>query len=312
MAKRSGDTALENALQAYIECTQKLGAFLDEKIKLEMLRSRDASQELALAGLKEEIMDLRTQREMLSKVIVLNAAPTNENDRTFPNVDRAFIEKVTGTDLERRPWKILEELQGDVIPPAYFKELFESNSAAFSMNKEAGRRTVFDLFLRAVVTRGEFRSQLRIFPEFEYSVSELDVSSQPLTLSGKADYILGHACGKDIFDKEPPKEVHLVAAEAKRDGLDDNYWQCVAQVAALHKSRKAAEKKSKKVWGILSNASLWRFMFIDDSGNLFTSKDLTLTLYEYDLDEVHTIYQCIYRIVKSCFDASPPSSPERT
>ena len=312
MAKRCRDTVLENALQAHKECTQKLGALLDEKIKLEMLSSRDASQEAELAGLKEKILNPRTQQEVFGKVIVLNAAPTHENDRNFSNVDRAFIEKVTGTNLERRPWKILEELQGDVVPPAYFKELFESNSGAFSMCKEAGRRTVFDLFLRAVVTMSEFRSQLRIFPEFEYSVTELDVSSQPLTLPGKADYTIGHACGRDIFDKEPPKEVHLVAAEAKHDGLDDNYWQCVAQAAALHKSRKEAGKVNKNVWGILSNAALWRFIFIDDSGNRYTSKDLTLTLHEYDRDEVHTIYRCIHRIIKSCFDASPPPSPEKT
>ena len=108
------------------------------------------------------------------------------------------------------------------------------------------------------MTMEEFRSQLRVFTEFEYSVTELDESSQLLALTGKADYTIGHSCGRDIFDKEPPKEVHLVAAEAKREGLDENYWQCVAQVTALHKSRKVAGKANCKVWGILSNATVWR------------------------------------------------------
>ena len=276
------------------------------------LESRNETQEKNLAGLKEKISELRSIQETSRNVIALNAAPTKENDKTFSNVDRGFIEKVTGTKLDWREWEIEDELCCDIVPPAYFQVLFESNSAAFAMRKEPGRRTVFDMFLRAVVTMEEFRSQLRIFPEFEYSVTELDESSQPLSLSGKADYTIGHSCGRDIFDKEPPKEVHLIAGEAMRDGLEENFWQCVAQAAALHKARKDAGKKNKKVWGILSNATSWRFFNIDDSGCLHVSKDFTLTLRRYKSDEVNRIFRCIHYIVKSCFEASPPPSPEKT
>ena len=62
--------------------------------------------------------------------------------------------------------------------------------------------------------------------------------SRLIRLSGKADYTIGHSAGKDIFDREPSKELHLIAAEAKRDWPDESYWQCIAQTAALHKSRK--------------------------------------------------------------------------
>jgi hypothetical protein len=312
MAKRSRDTALETALAEHKECTHQLLSCLDQQTKLRALKSRTETQEVELAGLEKKISVLTIAQETCRNVIALNAAPTKENDKNFSNVDRVFIEKVTGTNLDWRPWEITDQLHGDIVPPANFKELFESNSAAFAMCKEAGRRTVFDMFLRAVVTVGEFRSQLRIFPEFEYSVTQLDESSQPLSLSGKADYTIGHSCGRDIFDKEPPKEVHLVACEAKRDGLEENFWQCVAQAAALHKARKVAGKVNKKVWGILSNATLWKFIYIDDSGNLYTSKDFTLTLRRYDIDEVHQIFRCIHHIVKSCFEASPPPSPERS
>jgi hypothetical protein len=91
MANRSRDDAFENALQAHIECLQNLDAFLDERIKLEMLRSRDASQEVELAGLKKKIMNLRTQQEVSGKVIVLNAAPTNEPQQLATRYCRYFF-----------------------------------------------------------------------------------------------------------------------------------------------------------------------------------------------------------------------------
>jgi hypothetical protein len=60
------------------------------------------------------------------------------------------------------------------------------------------------------------------------------LTSSLLEISGK----IGHSAGKDIIDKEPSKELHLIAAEAKPQLQDDSYWQCVAQTAALHKYRK--------------------------------------------------------------------------
>ena len=105
--------------------------------------------------------------------------------------------------------------------------------------------------------------------------------------------------------------MHLVVGEATRDGLLDSYQQCIALAAVPQKYKKDAGKLNKKVWEILSNATLWKFIYIDDSGNLYTSKDFTLTLPSYDSDELYLIFRCFHHIVQSCFEASPPPSPEK-
>ena len=177
------------------------------------------------------------------------------------------------------------------------------------MYREASHRTVLDMFFKDVLSRDEFGSALRVFPEYDFCVNSMEDSGNPVKLSGKADYTIGHSAGKDIFDCEPSKELHLIAAEAKREWPGESYWQCIAQTAALHKSRKDAGKKTCRVWGILSNASIWRFLYIDEAGQLSTSNDFLLDLRRYNEKQVLAVYRAIYHIVKSCYEASPPSTP---
>ena len=59
------------------------------------------------------------------------------------------------------------------------------------------------------------------------------------------------------------------------------YWQYVAQVAALYKSRKDACKEKCRVWGIISNATHWKFISINDQGQLSESKEYVIELYTY-------------------------------
>lgn len=74
----------------------------------------------------------------------------------------------------------------------------------------------------------------------------------------------------------PPKELHLIAIEAKTRWGEDDYWQCVAETATLYKSRKDAEKAKCSVWGVLSNATDWQFIFIDETGFLWTSEKISI------------------------------------
>jgi hypothetical protein len=53
-------------------------------------------------------------------------------------------------------------------------------------------------------------------------------------LNGKADYTVGFGKDYGIFDNTPPRELHLVAIEAKNSSLnEDDLWQCVAETATL-------------------------------------------------------------------------------
>jgi hypothetical protein len=80
------------------------------------------------------------------------------------------------------------------------------------------------------------------------------VGNKKRKIVGDTDYTIGLGKGYDIFSKVPPKELHLIAIEAKVDWGTNDYWQCVAETAILYKSRKDTKCS---VWGLLSNATDW-------------------------------------------------------
>jgi hypothetical protein len=147
---------------------------------------------------------------------------------------------------------------------------------------------------------------LRIFPEIEMSVESKGPKKRKL--NGKTDYTVGFGKGIDIFDNTPPRELHLVAIEAKNSSLDeDDLWQCVAETATLYKSRKDAGKAKCSVWGVLSNATDWKFIYIDEDGKLWRSEKYLLNLRSYDQDQVAFIYRFLYYVVNCCYEACTPN-----
>lgn len=124
-------------------------------------------------------------------------------------------------------------------------------------------------------------------------------------LGGRTDYSIGFGKGKDVFDNTIPREVHLVAVEAKASIGAQDLWQCVAEAASIYKTRVDAEKANKSVWGILSNAELWKFIFINE-GKLWQSGQFSMNLRSYVEAEVLRVYRIVYYIVKCCHEASTP------
>jgi hypothetical protein len=118
------------------------------------------------------------------------------------------------------------------------------------------------------------------FSQLPVSIRLLDVKKRKLF--GRTDYTIGFGKGKDILSKSIPREVRLVAVEAKTSiGISD-LLQCVAEAASLYKIRVEAHKAEKSVWGILSNAETWRFIFIDEAGLLWKSDTFYMPMDFYD------------------------------
>jgi hypothetical protein len=268
-------------------------------------------QQIELESVREKIQSAHAAAIDFA-AIMAKVSEEGENSKLFTNADRHFIEKVTGTKLCPRAWIVPEDTK--VIPSETLKQRLEAIGNVVCIYKEAGRRLVLNEFLLDILSRDEFRNALGLYPEYEFSVSALSDTAEKFQLSGVADYTIGRSDKTTrLLGKEPPKELHLVAAEAKRDWPDESFWQCVAQTAALYKSRKDARKAVCKVWGFLSNAALWTFVHIDEEGQLHaTSTPLTLQIGSYDERKVLSIYRHIYYIVKAAFDASPPPSPEES
>jgi hypothetical protein len=308
MSKRAFPAAFEE----YKKARTLIDSLITTRAGLEVLGSEASSaQQIELISVQERIQSARAAAIDYA-AFMAKVSEEGENSQLFTNADQNFIEKVTGTKLCPRAWIVPEDTK--VFPSDTLKQRLEDIGNVVSIYKESGRRFILNEFLLDILSRKEFRNALGIYTEYEFSVSALSDTAEKFQLSGVADYTIGRSeKSRRLFGKDPPKELHLIAAEAKREWPNESYWQCVAQTAALYKSRKDAGKTVCKVWGFLSNAALWTFVHIDEEGQLHaTTTPLTLHIGTYDESKILAIYRHIYYIVKAAFDASPPPSPEES
>ncbi|KAL5038725.1 hypothetical protein RTP6_005988 [Batrachochytrium dendrobatidis] len=136
-------------------------------------------------------------------------------------------------DCKYRLWtSFTSELDEAVVPSPGFQQAYENVSKTFHMRTGAGRRIFLNLFLSDIVLLPEFKNTLLIFPGIEMSVESKGPKKR--RLNGKTDYTVGFGKDVDIFDNTPPRELHLVAIEAKNSSFDhEDLWQCVAETATL-------------------------------------------------------------------------------
>ncbi|KAI3657446.1 hypothetical protein MP638_002258 [Amoeboaphelidium occidentale] len=130
-----------------------------------------------------------------------------------------------------------------------------------------------------------------------------------LKLSGKHDYTIGHAAGEDINSFSPPKESHIIAVEAKKAWDEDDVWQCIAEAAALFRTRKDAKKQNCNVWGICSNASNWKFIYIDNGGQVWASDEFALGIPMVRDEKILVVYRFVHFIVTQCYLCSTQTTP---
>ena len=225
-------------------------------------------EEIELAGIDKLLEKLEASAKRYDSYIKLAIKEPPES-KSFSEADSEWIQAVTGVNTTYRKWTGYT-IDVNIQPRPGFQTKFEEVARAFHQLNEAGRRIFLNLFLSDIILREEFDGALRIFPELQVTVVETN-GPKKRKLSGITDYTVGFGKGKDIFDNTIPREVHLVAVEAKTSIGDQDLWQCVAEAASLYKTRVDAGKANKRVWGILSNAETWKFIFIDEAGLLWRS-----------------------------------------
>ena len=179
---------------------------------------------------------------------------------------------------------------------------------------EADRRIVINELLLAVVLNADFQNKLRLSCEIAaevYGDAFIGQKRKRQYLSGRVDYLVCHFRPGQPVEEVSEKEAQLVAVQAKQEWSDKSMRQCVAEAAAIHKARKVAAKQNCQVWGVLTNASLWRFVRIDGDGALFVSEQFTMALGVSSIteQEVSKIYQLLYYVVQCAYLASPTTTP---
>jgi hypothetical protein len=263
-------------------------------------------EEIELAGIGVLLEKLEASAKRYFELIKLAIKEPPES-KSFSEADSEWIQAVTGVNTTYRKWTGYT-IDVNIQPRPGFQTKFEEVARAFHQQNEAGRRIFLNLFLSDIILREEFGGALRIFPELQVTVVETN-GPKKRKLNGRTDYTVGFGKGKDIFDNTIPREVHLVAVEAKTSIGEQDLWQCVAEAASLYKTRVDAGKAKRSVWGILSNAETWKFIFIDEAGLLWRSGPFNIDLYSYTETEVLQVYRIVHYIVKCCHEAcTPPPS----
>ena len=264
-------------------------------------------EEIELAGIDKLLEKLEASAKRYFELIKLAMKDEPPVTKSFSEADSEWIQAVTGVNTTYRKWTGYT-VDVNIQPRPGFQTKFEEVARAFHQQNKAGRRIFLNLFLSDIILREEFGSALRIFPELQVTVVETN-GPKKRKLHGITDYTVGFGKGKDIFDNTIPREVHLVAVEAKTSIGDQDLWQCVAEAASLYKTRVDAGKANKRVWGILSNAKQWQFVLIDEDGLLWQSEEFLLDLRSYDESKVLQVDRIVHYIVKCCHEAcTPPPS----
>jgi hypothetical protein len=297
---------MDSLRQKIVDFNQEIKDIIEEKIRLqkkEKLGCLSDEEKIKLDGILELFTGFRTDAESHCSYISLVMENEEPKSKSFSEADGEWIQKVTGVNMKYRKWTdyVIDET---ILPGPEFKTDFEKVSKAFHQQYETGRRIYLNLFLSDIILRPEFEETLRIFPNVEVTAVQ---TNGPIKhkLTGKTDYAIGFAKEKQMFDKFFPREVHLVAAQAKEDeSVGDDWKQCVAQAASVHKNRVDACKINTSVWGILSNATTWRFFFIDERSYLWQSDVFILDLRSYEESKVLHIYRLVHYIIKRCYEAT--------
>ncbi len=278
---------------------QKTGKISDEEV-------------IDLEGIVELLNELRENKKYWLELVKLSMKGDSAEieSKAFTEADIAWIESVCDVNCQQRYWTtyVLDET---IQPSEHFRKLFIDTSRVFHQNCEAGRRIFLNIFLSDIVSSPAFIGTLKIFPEVSMDVTSTHVAANGKwrKLTGRTDYTVGFSRGLNIFQDPPSNELHLVAVEAKRNINDADVDQCIAETATLYKSRKDQNKAKCAVWGILSNAKEWKFIYIDEKGFLWRTHKFKLQLDKYEEDQVLFIYRMIYYMVKGCSESSPPVSP---
>ena len=233
------------------------------------------------------------ENPLFISVTVAEKAKNEMVSMSYGTATMSFISEATGIEDDIQVW---ENIPIDVKIEASqaFVELFKKNCSVFEFGAEASRRTLIDLFLREIVA--EFTDFIIIC---EYHMTLVN-ETKKRKLNGNCDYTICHRGLRNL--------PHLVAIEAKVTNKE-TLLQCIGECASIHYKRKEARMDNLEVYGIHSTGSIWKFVFIDENGSLFVSKEYQLNPEHYVKEGFDIIYRLVYYVVKQSYLNSPRTTP---
>ena len=266
------------------------------KLLLTQRTRRLSSKELIQLEYIQLFLALREMNRQLLLSLLPKVYPPEDCSRSFEDADYEWTESVTGISCTYRKWIMSgSEIDQTIVPTPRSKENYLNVVNFFDLDSHASRVVLINVYLRDILFRPELENNLRVFPGIEVSVAS---SCGKRRLHGRTD----PAIGSSVWDQNPASQLRFIVVEAKNNDLD---WQdlcyCTAQAAALYRTYKDSGSSNCCVWGVISNASHWKFIFIDESGNLWRSNEFIVEISRF-YDELHIkmVYRILYYVITCC------------
>ncbi|KNC98171.1 uncharacterized protein SPPG_06575 [Spizellomyces punctatus DAOM BR117] len=251
---------------------------------------------------------------MPGEIVLITGPEGVERKQPFGQTTWSHVLEATGCKYNGEEWEIRAEMEMIEEPDEWLLQSLQRYISIWPLTSEHARRAIIDLILTAVLSRAEFKKQLRPYTEKTMGISQLTPSGMR-TLSGRPDYLIGHGNLVPITVPDPQHESHLVVLEAKLAWDEEqDILQCVAGAAVVHAKRREANKSNRKTWGVLTNARIWTGCAIDDNGEISIAGDPFILFYyrtRRDLvwADIKDVYSFIVHIMRLSYEASPTTTP---
>lgn len=246
----------------------------------------------SLALEPDDALPAQNTKQTALVVTVPPPAPTLVT-MAYGKANMQFISESTEVQEDQQVWENIP-VDESIVPCAEFVKLFKKNCSVFEFETEASRRTVIDLFLREIVSQ---------FPTFqvicEYHMTLLN-EVKKTRLNGRCDYTICHRGFRHL--------PHLVAIEAKLTNTE-TMLQCIGECASIYYRRKQAGMLNRRVYGIHSTGSSWKFVYVSQEGVVYVSGEKQLNVNHYVEEGFNHIYRLVHYVIHQSFLNSPRTTP---
>lgn len=240
----------------------------------------------------DDALPAQNTKQTTLVVTVPPSAPTLVS-MAYGKAGMPFISESTEVEENQEVWENIP-VDESIVPCAEFVELFKKNCSVFEFETEASRRTVIDLFLREIVSQ---------FPTFQV------ICGYHMTLVNEVKKRrLNGRCGYTICHRGFRHLPHLVAIEAKVTNTQ-TMLQCIGECASIHYRRKQAGMPNRRVYGIHSTGSVWKFVYVSQEGVVYVSGEKHLNVNHYVEEDFNLIYRLVYYVIQQSFLNSPRTTP---
>lgn len=199
--------------------------------------------------------------------------------KTIASVKKAFGLK---TKEGQRLFSDLPLVQPSPLLSSYLEETLPLASVG---SEKARSELIISPIL--IEVRRLLHQEISVFSGEDFTVDE------SVGLNGVCDFLISQS--PEILSIEAPV---IVLVEAKKADIASGFGQCVAEMVAAQRFNQQQERQISKIYGVVTNGILWRFLCL-------SGQTVTVDSVDYSLPPVDQILGALVWILKESSHPSP-------